>query len=143
MIKKRKIGTLLILVGIGIPLILFFFQDLRGDLVLVKTIRELKYTEKVLDPKNPDDAKRIKGLKILGELDQLIPWIGVLDKEEITYTSDKKTGLVHMRWDYYYDIKRRGFEIPCKYFIALGIILTLIGAGMITFSFFPKESKKK
>lgn len=139
--KKRKIGTLLILIGIGIPLLSFFFQDSIGDVVFVETKRELKYKEAVLDPKNPDDAKLIENAKILGKIDKPTSMMIGLDKEEITYTTDKRTGLIIMRWDYYYDYKG-GFEIPYKYILALGIILALIGAGMVIFSYSQIEIKK-
>ncbi len=140
MIKRRKIGTLLILIGIGIPLLSFFFQDSIGDVVFVETKRELKYKEAVLDPKNPDDAKLIENAKILGKIDKPTSVMIGLDKEEITYTTDKRTGLIIMRWAYYYDYKG-GFEIPYKYILALGIILALIGTGMVIFSYSQIEIK--
>ena len=70
--KKRKIGVILILVGIGISLVLYQLRNYEDNLVIID-----------------------------------------------------------------YD-----FEIPYKYALCTGIILILIGVGMITFSFFPKEEKE-
>lgn len=136
--KKRKIGTLLILIGIGIPLVLFSFQDSSGDLVLVDDKPELKYKEAVLHPENPDHARIIEYAKKFDKIDKPKAIRIGEDDQESTFTTDRKTGLIIMRWDYHYDYKG-GFEIPYKYILALGIILTLIGAGMVIFSFYQVD----
>lgn len=70
-IKKRKTGIILILMGVGIPLVFSQFQDRQKDVVIM------------------------------------------------------------------------GLEFPFGYVFAIGIILCLVGAGMVIFSFFPKDANPK
>jgi len=47
MIRRRKVGILLILIGIGIPLVLFFFQNRKGDLTILKPKFKTEHREKI------------------------------------------------------------------------------------------------
>jgi len=127
MTKKKKIGIILILVGVGIPLVLFFFQE-NGDLKFKNPT--VKVIERKLNPKEieiiekkreEDKTRKTSYLTYLDEFFGKDYW----KKEEWT--------IQHIEV----------YLIPYKYSIGIGIALILIGIGMITFSFFPREENSK
>lgn len=135
MTKKRKAGILLILVGVGISLVLFFFQDRYGDIKLIGPLFKTKHYEVILDPKVPEEAREIKSAKFLEKLHRAQE--GQQFDEKYMIKTDEK-GLVHV-WERDRVETFGGIEIPYRIFLAVGIILVLIGIGMVTFSFFPKK----
>lgn len=135
MTKKRKVGIFLLLIGISIPSVLFFFQD---DGILLKYKFQEKKVKRNLTKTEIEridwirdsaaswyeyQAKRDEAKKKLFEFIQeyLEPYIKEENKVaewEIT-TSSK-------------------IDVPFKYFVGLGVALILVGIGFFLFSFFPK-----
>jgi hypothetical protein len=118
--ERRRTGLLLILIGIGIPLILSFFQE-EGEFRFYSKTRiverglieqEQKEIELALFQKkqNMDDTQRVV--------------------EEIKDAYRKLLGE-----DYYKDKwifrEYHGFLIPFKYAIGLGMLIGLIGLGRL------------
>jgi hypothetical protein len=118
--ERRRTGILLVLIGIGIPLILSFVQE-EGEFRFHSKIRiverglipqEQKEIELALQQKkkNMDDAQRVveavkdEYRKLLGE----------------DYYKDK--------WIFR---EYHGFLIPFKYAIALGMLIGLVGLGRL------------
>ncbi len=152
--KKRKAGILLILIGVGIPLVLFFFQD-GGDFDLGNW--NLKTLEREL---TLEEIKMIKSRidEILEERGPLVEWLiqrGVASEPGkdsqinrwMSPIGPTETYLANLLGDK--DFKSQQWSIttgkhkyiPYKYSIGIGIILVLFGFGMLIFSFFPKEEK--
>lgn len=139
---KRKIGILLILIGIGIPLVLFFFQE-EGEIRLGRTI--IKEVERNLTPEEIEFIKRQK---------ELIEAKVKMTKKEIEdmdlydrYTYSKLKGLIKdedfikkEKWTVRTEGKRL---MPYKYTVGIGIIVILVGIGFFVFSFYSQESKKR
>jgi hypothetical protein len=118
--ERRRTGLLLILIGIGIPLILSFFQE-EGEFRFYSKTRiverglieqEQKEIELALFQKkqNMDDTQRVV--------------------EEIKDAYRKLLGE-----DYYKDKwifrEYHGFLIPFKYAIGLGMLIGLVGLGRL------------
>jgi 5-bromo-4-chloroindolyl phosphate hydrolysis protein len=117
---RRKTGILLILIGIGLPLILSFFQD-EGDF----RFRNASYiVERNL---TPADIASIK--KAMAEKKQSLDTLQRV-AEEVKSAARKQLGE-----DYFKDkwIVRQysGFSIPFKYTIALGLLFCLVGLGKL------------
>ncbi len=141
MIKRRKIGILLVLIGIGIPLVLFFFQNRKGNIVLMKPKYKTEYHEIILDPKDPEDALEIIIREYVSKLPPREPEKPHFEKNEKKMTTDER-GLVH-DWESKRIKIHEGVKIHYKYPLVTGIILILVGVGIVIFSFFPKESKQE
>jgi hypothetical protein len=110
---KRKLGVILILVGIGIPLALYFFQ-VSGEI----TFKEDKIIERVLT----ENEKQ----KIV--------------KAEEKYKADKDMKAFYDQLsENVFRIPHGGLAFPYKYSIGIGIIIELLGIGFFTFSFFPSK----
>ncbi|MFW6132243.1 MAG: hypothetical protein ACOC5F_06585 [Candidatus Aminicenantaceae bacterium] len=141
--RKRKVGILLILIGIGIPLVLFFFQNRKGNIVIMKPKYKTEYHEIILDPKDPKDAEEINLRKIAEDYVRALPprepEKSHPDKNEKNMTTDER-GLVH-DWEPKEIMIHEGVKIHYKYPLVTGIILILVGVGIVIFSFFPRESK--
>lgn len=118
--ERRRAGLLLILMGIGIPLILSFFQE-EGEFrffgktrIVERTLipQEKKEIELALQQKKNkmDDMQRVA--------------------EEVKEFYRKLLGE-----DYYKDKwifrEYHGFLIPFKYAIALGMLIGLVGLGRL------------
>jgi len=146
MTKKRKVGILLILIGIGIPSVLFFFLDdyyyLNLGSPTYKVIeRKLTPTEiEAIEEKMATKEAWRKELsnkiarnpKALTEdirndirLMLALPPIDKKLKENV----NKEIWVIN---------SKVSFVIPFKYFVGLGVALILIGIGFFLFSFFPK-----
>lgn len=139
MIKKRKIGIILILIGIGIPLVLFFFLE-DG---IVYTIETQKILVRKLSHKEVMTLKSMLNKKI-GKTDKKIltteEFIGLAAKEELILDLFGKNHFSRERWKIY---TRNYLSIPYRKTLGIGILFILIGSCMFIFSFFPKESKSK
>lgn len=132
--KKRKIGILLVLIGIGIPLVLFFFQDdgyiYFGDFRYKEIERKL----------TPGEIKALEDIK----RNRMTFSPSAIEQEELL----EKYRREFMGEDYYkkeiWSIRSKSrFEIPYQYSIGIGIFLILFGIGMIIFSSSPKTPKLK
>ena len=153
MTKKRKVGIFLLLIGIGIPSVLFFFQD-DGNLNLgsptYKEIeRKLTPTEieaieekmaakeawrKALDNKlTKVRTKRMDIIKLFAEVRVMLVSKPPIDKK-LKENVNKEIWIIN---------SKVRFVIPFKFFVGIGIILILSGIGMLIFSFFPKAHMKE
>lgn len=118
--ERRRAGVMLILIGIGIPLILSFFQE-EGEFRFFSKTRiverglieqeqreiELALLEK---RKNMDEAQR------------------VVEKVKDEYRKLMGEDYYKDRWIFR---EYHGFLIPFKYAIALGMLIGLIGLGRL------------
>jgi len=144
MTKKRKVGIFLLLIGIGIPSVLFFFQD-DGILLeykfqektvkrnLTKTeLEKIDWVRSSAASWNEYRAKKDEAKKKLFEFIQeyLEPYVKEENKvAEWTIRTSSK------------------INVPYEYSVGLGVALILVGIGFFLFSFFPKahmeEDKKE
>jgi hypothetical protein len=120
MTDGRKTGILLILIGIGLPLILSFFQD-EGEFRFFSAslIAERSLTQ--------DEIVSIK--KVMAEKKQRMDTLQRA-AEEVKSAARKQLGE-----DYFKDkwtVKEySGFSIPFKYTIAVGLLFFLVGIGKL------------
>jgi hypothetical protein len=120
MTDGRKMGILLILIGIGLPLILSFFQD-DGE------FRFFNASQIVERSLAPDEIASIK--MAIAEKKQRMDTFHRIS-EEVKSAARKQLG------DNYFKEKwivreYSGFSIPFKYTIALGLLLCLVGIGKL------------
>ena len=118
--ERRKTGALLILIGIGLPLILSFFQQ-EGEL---RFFSSTMIAERSLTPREIHAIqKAIKRHKDkMSETQRIV--------EEI-----KERYRKHLGEDYYKDKwivhNYSGFLISFKYILALGLLLVFVGLGKL------------
>lgn len=139
--KKRKIGIILILIGISIPSVIYFFtnddQEISFSESKGKTItRRLTQNElKALSRKKEYYRNFINEYKKLKDEDLSFalntPVINTVNDDDITIS-----------WNIY-TFSGGGFSIPYRYFVGIGLAIIFIGIGLFIFSFFPKEEKSK
>ena len=142
--KKRKVGILLILIGVGIPLVLFFFQE-DGEIRLGRTI--IKEVERNLTPEEIEIIKRKKELreaekakltkKEIEDMGYYDRWMGYLQIEGIIKDEDF---LKKEKWTVRTERKRL---MQYKYTVGIGIVFILVGIGFFIFSFHSLERKKR
>jgi len=153
-IRRIKIGIIFILLGIGIPLILYFFQD---DGVLLE-IPINKVIERKL---NPNEIEEIKSMlseiqeRIISEMElrgtDLEFILNYFPDKEIKEKQKKEELKLYATWllerikgkDFLKKITwtiKQNIEIKISFrkIIGLGIFLIFIGLGLIIFSLFPK-----
>jgi len=114
----RKAGILLVLIGIGFPLILSFFQDdgefrfFNASLVAERhlTPREITSIKKAIteEKRRMDTIQRVAA--------------------EVKSAARKQLGEDYFR-DKWIVKEYRGFSIPFKYTIAVGLLFFLVGVG--------------
>lgn len=141
--KKRKIGILLILIGVGIPLVLFFFQE-DGEIRLGRTI--IKEVERNLTPEEIEFRKRQKELieaekakltkKEIEDMSLYDRWMyggieGIIKDDDF---------LKKEKWTVRTEGKRL---MPYIYTIGIGIVIILVGIGFFVISLPSLESKKR
>jgi len=120
MSTKRRTGVLLILIGIGIPLILFFFQEdgefrfFNSGIVSERSLTksEIKEIKKAIEEKK----------KHMSEIQKIIEEIKEKYRKQLGEDYYKEKWIVHTY---------SGFSIPYKYSVAIGFILVLIGIGKL------------
>jgi len=129
MTKQRKIGLLLVLIGIGIPLVLVCFQN--EDLEF--TLRSPTYKE-VERSLTPDEIKVIKELKNKSLFLQWAP--GIVEEENTLFGEDsyKEKWIINSKVI---------LRIPYRYFIGIGLILIFVGIGKVILSISSKEKPTK
>jgi len=116
--ERRRTGILLILIGIGIPLILSFFQE-EGEFRFYSKTRII---ERGLIPQEQKEIELalLQKKKSMSDIQRVV--------EEVKDVYRKLLGE-----DYYKDkwISREyhGFLIPFKYAIAFGMLIGLVGVG--------------
>jgi hypothetical protein len=118
--EARKSGISLILIGIGIPLILFFFQT-NGEF---RFLGNVQVFERSLTPAEINSIKEaIKEEKEnMGTIQKTVE--GVKEKYR------KRMGVDYFKEKWTVQTKG-GFAIPYRYFLAFGLILVLIGFGRV------------
>ena len=118
--EARKSGVFLVLIGIGIPLILFFFQT-NGEF---RFIGNMQVFERSLTPAEINSIK----LAIEEEKENM----GAIQK---AVEGAKEKYRKRMGKDYFKDKwtvqTKGGFAIPYRYLLAFGLILALIGFGRV------------
>lgn len=118
--EGRRQGLLLILAAIGIPLIVFFFQD-EGEL-------RFYGSEKVFERNiTPTERAEIRAAidKQTARLDKIQRAIEEIKQK---YRGQIGEGYYRERWVVH---SKEGFAVPFKYFLALGGIIGLIGLGKL------------
>jgi hypothetical protein len=120
MSEGRRQGLLIMLVAIGIPLVVFFFQD---DGKLRFTSRETVF-ERTLTPAENQEIRQAvaKHKENLDGLRKTVEEIKEKYRGEIGEGYDREIWVV---------TTREGLAIPFKYFLALGAILFLVGVGRL------------
>lgn len=118
--EARKSGVSLILIGVGIPLILFFFQT-SGEF---RFLGNVQVFERSL---TPAEIKAIKQA-IKEEKENM----GAIQKtvEEVKEKYRKRMGEDYFKEKWTVQTKG-GFAIPYRYLIAFGLILILLGVGRV------------
>jgi hypothetical protein len=115
---KRKIGIILILVGISIPLVMLFLQT-DGAIKFGKE----KVIERELTQAERQQIKKQAEKKF----------------KETGNEYYKSWMLFEIEGPMRYRVLYEGFTIRYKHCIGLGILLLFIGIGFFTFSFFPSK----
>jgi len=120
MTDGRKTGILLILIGIGLPLILSFFQD-EGEF---RFFSKSFVAERSLAPVEIASIK-----KAMAEKKQRMDTLQRVS-EEVKSAARKQLGEDYFK-DKWIVREYSGFSIPFKYTIALGLLLFLVGIGKL------------
>lgn len=116
----RRTGILLILIGIGLPLILSFFQD-EGEF----RFNNASYiVERTLAPAEIAFIK-----KAIAEKKQSMDALQRVS-EEVKSAARKQLGEDYFK-DKWIVREYSGFSIPFKYTIALGLLFSLVGIGKL------------
>jgi len=118
--EARKSGVFLVLIGIGIPLILFFFQT-NGEF---RFIGNVQVFERSLTPAEVDSIQQA--------IQEKKENMSVIQKavEGVKEKYRKRMGEDYYRNKWTVQTKG-GFAIPYRYLIAFGLILVLIGFGRV------------
>ena len=118
MSDRRRTGVLLILIGIGIPLVMFFIQT-DGELRFFSSSfiaqRSLSPTE-IAAIKKAIEAKKNQ----MGKVEKAAEAIKERYRKQMGEDYFKETWFVR---------RYSGFSIPFRYFLALGLLLILVGIG--------------
>lgn len=118
--ERRRIGILLIMIGIGIPLILSFFEE-EGEF---RFFSKTRIVERALIPQ---EQKEIE-LALQQKKNNMDDLQRVVEEVKDVYRN-------LMGEDYYKDKwifrEYHGFLIPFKYAIALGMLIGLLGLGRL------------
>ena len=118
--ERRRAGLMLILIGIGIPLILSFFQE-EGEF---RFFSKTRIVERALIPQEQKEIELALQQK-KNSMDDVQRAV-----EEVKDIYRKLMGE-----DYYKDKwifrEYHGFLIPFKYAIALGMLIGLVGLGRL------------
>lgn len=118
MSDRRRTGILLILAGIGIPLILFFIQT-DGEL---RFFSSSFIAERTLSPIEVAEVKKAIEVKKsqMGKVEKAAEAVKQRYRKQMGEDYFKETWFVR---------RYGGFSIPFKYALALGSIFLLIGIG--------------
>jgi hypothetical protein len=118
MSDRRRTGVLLILIGIGIPLVMFFIQT-DGELRFFSSSfiaqRSLSPTE-IAEIKKAIEAKKNQ----MGKVEKAAEAVKERYRKQMGEDYFKETWFVR---------RYSGFSIPFRYFLALGLLLILVGIG--------------
>lgn len=118
MSDRRRTGVLLVLIGIGIPLIMFFIQT-DGELRFFSSSfiaeRSLSPTE-VAEIKKAVEAKKNQ----MGKVEKAVDAVKQRYRKQMGEDYFRETWFVR---------RYSGFFVPFRYFFALGLLLILVGIG--------------
>jgi len=132
--KKRKIGIILILIGIGIPAVMSCFMGYDEDW-FIKLEREGVFHRK-LTSKEISDLKEVTE-RVKKEDNPLLSGRDESIRKIIaTYFQEKEAWDKNNFWSIVYE---RRLIVPFRTFLAIGVLTFITGIGFIIFSFFPKK----
>jgi hypothetical protein len=120
MTDGRKVGILLLLIGIGLPLILSFFQN-DGEFRF--------YNASLIAERNLAPAEVASIKKAIAEEKKRMDTFQRVS-EEVKSAARKQLGEDYFK-DKWIIREYSGFSIPFKYVIALGLLFVLIGIGKL------------
>ena len=118
MSDRRRTGVLLVLAGIGIPLILFFIQS-DGEL---RFLSSSFIAERSLSPTEASEIKQAIQTKKgqMGKVEKAVEAVKERYRKQMGEDYFKETWFVR---------RYSGFSIPFEYALALGSVFFLIGIG--------------
>jgi len=124
-IKKIKIGIMLMLIGIGTPAVLAFFQE-DGDLFKIQSV-----FMRGLNDLGDETLAEMKSIDFF-----------VSDLDPIIQEKFKSLRKLMTRWEgQYYLIKGFDLKLPYKYSVGIGIIFFLTGLGLVIFSAIGRKGR--
>jgi len=128
MIKKRKIGISLIIIGIGFPLVLSIFS-FEG---MEEVERKLNQAEiKSIQERVQIVAKRLESEELLSKSNSL--------EQELWFIFGGENPYERETWK----IRYTALPLPYRYVFGAGVAIFLLGIWFVIMSFFPKEKSKK
>jgi len=118
--EARKSGVSLILIGLGIPLVLFFFQT-DGEF---RFVGKVQVFERSLTPAEINSLKKV--------IQEKKENMGLVQKavEGVKEKYRKRIGEDYYKDQWTVQVKG-GFAIPFRYIIGFGLILVLLGLGRV------------
>ena len=138
--RKRKIGISLILIGLAIPIVLFFFQE-DG---VIYSYQIYKTVERKLSPEESFTFRELakKDLKIEEHFDL------IKNGKHDAYWEQKKAIQDFFEKNHFEKVAwtvntRRTISIPFRQIVGIGVALIFFGFGIFIFSFSPKDKPKK
>ena len=141
MIKRLKVGIILMLIGIGIPLVLLFFQK-DGDLFKIATrktdalkqigLNVMRSTSNLLD-----GFKEFE-FEVIPDQKKSTTFMEYVDRELLKKEIERlQKRIFAARHDAFllekeiYETSELNIHVPYKYSIGLGVLLFMIGIGII------------
>ncbi len=118
--ERRRIGLLLILLGVGIPVVLSFFQE-EGE------FRFWSKTRIVERSLIPQEKKEIE-LALLQKKNNMDDMQRVVEEVKEVYRELLGEDYYKDKWIFR---EYHGFLIPFKYAIAFGMLIGLVGLGRL------------
>jgi hypothetical protein len=134
--RKRKTGISLILIGLAIPIVLFFFQYDYGVIYESQTTNVFERTltpEEVLLVQKKLDELENKMVAIEDSIQRAILRQAVYKVFEMSNSENPVWKIRNVKT----------ISIPFRQIVGVGIALIFLGFGMFIFSFSPKDKSKK
>lgn len=169
--RRKIIGILLILIGLGFPLVLYFFQD-DGVMFIIKTHKQI---QRNLNPDEVNALQRITELK--KELSDIDPafeftyfepdagpykngrkyhktpkgdvpfdeFAKMVVEYETAFIASIKTAYAanHFENEAWNIDTRKQIDIPYRQIVGIGVFLVLTGLGFLIFSILPKKHPQR
>ena len=125
----------MVLIGIGIPLVLYFFQNKEGYLILRRNV----YEEIILEGINGlPELTPLQKERFYEWYEEILKKYGSKPGKQKKEEEERKKGR-SFEYQPGYILVRKGVFIPYRIPLGLGIIVALVGIGLVLFSFIPIE----